>query len=273
MPEQKPIIRFENVTKTYLENTPVLNKVNLVIYPGEFLSLVGASGVGKSTLLKLIYVKYTIGGTTYTLCANGKSPTGGNCTATTGMPVNSAQTMVLVGSKPTVTVATPTNVTISTGTYSEAIDVTIAADNAGPITVISFPVTVSLTGAGSSGTLTVATGSGNPFIVKDKNGNTISTVTGNFTSGSAGTATVTLNSTTGYLIPAGSSETFKVFVPIATITSGGSATWYNRITTNLAATAAFSWLDTAGNATNPTGANVTGNILNYPSTTAVTVQQ
>lgn len=57
MPEQKPIIRFENVTKTYLENTPVLNKVNLVIYPGEFLSLVGASGVGKSTLLKLIYAE------------------------------------------------------------------------------------------------------------------------------------------------------------------------------------------------------------------------
>jgi cell division transport system ATP-binding protein len=57
MAEQHPIIRFENVTKTYLGDVPVLEGVNLVIYPGEFLSLVGASGVGKSTLLKLIYAE------------------------------------------------------------------------------------------------------------------------------------------------------------------------------------------------------------------------
>lgn len=57
MAEQHSIIRFENVTKTYLGDVPVLKNVNLVIYPGEFLSLVGASGVGKSTLLKLIYAE------------------------------------------------------------------------------------------------------------------------------------------------------------------------------------------------------------------------
>ncbi len=57
MPDQKPIIRFENVTKTYGSDISVLKGINLVIYPGEFLSLVGASGVGKSTLLKLIYAE------------------------------------------------------------------------------------------------------------------------------------------------------------------------------------------------------------------------
>lgn len=57
MPDQKPIIRFENVTKTYQGDMSVLTGINLVIYPGEFLSLVGASGVGKSTLLKLIYAE------------------------------------------------------------------------------------------------------------------------------------------------------------------------------------------------------------------------
>lgn len=58
MPEKKrSIIRFENVSKTYQGDITVLQNINLVIYPGEFVSLVGASGVGKSTLLKLIYAE------------------------------------------------------------------------------------------------------------------------------------------------------------------------------------------------------------------------
>jgi len=57
MAEQKPIIRFENVSKSYPGNVTVLKGVNLTIYPGEFLSLVGPSGAGKSTLLKLIYAE------------------------------------------------------------------------------------------------------------------------------------------------------------------------------------------------------------------------
>ncbi|MBP9728143.1 MAG: cell division ATP-binding protein FtsE [Candidatus Moranbacteria bacterium] len=51
------MIRFENVSKTYPGEVTVLQGVNLVIYPGEFLSLVGPSGAGKSTLLKLIYAE------------------------------------------------------------------------------------------------------------------------------------------------------------------------------------------------------------------------
>jgi cell division transport system ATP-binding protein len=50
-----PIIRFDNVSKSYSDRDPVLENINLAILPGEFISLVGASGAGKSTLLKLIY--------------------------------------------------------------------------------------------------------------------------------------------------------------------------------------------------------------------------
>ncbi len=57
MDEHQPIIRFENVSKTYPGEVNVLKGVNLTIFPGEFLSLVGPSGAGKSTLLKLIYAE------------------------------------------------------------------------------------------------------------------------------------------------------------------------------------------------------------------------
>lgn len=57
MPETKPIILFENVAKTFPPDHAVLEDINLIIQPGEFLSIVGASGAGKSTLLKLIYAE------------------------------------------------------------------------------------------------------------------------------------------------------------------------------------------------------------------------
>jgi cell division transport system ATP-binding protein len=44
------MIVFENVTKKY-GKTPVLDKVNLAIENGEFVSLIGPSGAGKSTFV------------------------------------------------------------------------------------------------------------------------------------------------------------------------------------------------------------------------------
>jgi cell division transport system ATP-binding protein len=48
------MIRFEHVSVAF-ESQQILNDVNIEIGDGEFVSLIGESGVGKTTLLRLIY--------------------------------------------------------------------------------------------------------------------------------------------------------------------------------------------------------------------------
>ncbi|KKR91694.1 MAG: Cell division ATP-binding protein FtsE [Parcubacteria group bacterium GW2011_GWC2_42_12] len=48
------MIKLENVTKIYPPDVKALYKVNLHIKPGEFVSIVGQSGTGKTTLVKIL---------------------------------------------------------------------------------------------------------------------------------------------------------------------------------------------------------------------------
>lgn len=48
------MIKFKNVTKFYDDETIGVKNISLNIQPGEFVSIVGQSGTGKTTLAKLI---------------------------------------------------------------------------------------------------------------------------------------------------------------------------------------------------------------------------
>ncbi|MBP9763587.1 MAG: cell division ATP-binding protein FtsE [Candidatus Pacebacteria bacterium] len=53
------MIYFDNVTKIYPDDTIALENVDLRIEPGEFVSIVGHSGAGKTTLIKLLLAEET----------------------------------------------------------------------------------------------------------------------------------------------------------------------------------------------------------------------
>jgi cell division transport system ATP-binding protein len=48
------MIKFINVTKYYSKDVKALKNINLHIKPGEFVSIVGQSGTGKTTLVKTL---------------------------------------------------------------------------------------------------------------------------------------------------------------------------------------------------------------------------
>lgn len=48
------MIHFDNVSKIYLGDQVALKDVDIKIEPGEFVSIVGHSGAGKTTMLKMI---------------------------------------------------------------------------------------------------------------------------------------------------------------------------------------------------------------------------
>lgn len=78
MEEKKVTLKLDNVSKSFakIENdevTHALNEVDLTLHSGEFVSLVGSSGCGKSTILRLI--AGLIVPTTGTVSVDGKPVT------------------------------------------------------------------------------------------------------------------------------------------------------------------------------------------------------
>lgn len=53
------MIHFDGVTKIYSDNTKALEDIDLKIKPNEFVSIVGHSGAGKTTLIKLLLAEET----------------------------------------------------------------------------------------------------------------------------------------------------------------------------------------------------------------------
>ncbi len=51
------MITFDKVTKVYADNSVALEDININIQPKEFVSIVGHSGAGKTTLIKMILVE------------------------------------------------------------------------------------------------------------------------------------------------------------------------------------------------------------------------
>ncbi len=49
-----PILKCDQVTAGYLPSAPILNKVNIILNPGDRIALLGPNGEGKSTLIKTL---------------------------------------------------------------------------------------------------------------------------------------------------------------------------------------------------------------------------
>lgn len=50
------IVKFDNVGLRYGTDPEVLSNLSFTLYPGSFYFLTGASGAGKTSLLKLLYL-------------------------------------------------------------------------------------------------------------------------------------------------------------------------------------------------------------------------
>ena len=53
------MIKLEHVSKTYEAGVQAITDVNLHIRPGEFVFIIGATGSGKSTIIKLLQKEFT----------------------------------------------------------------------------------------------------------------------------------------------------------------------------------------------------------------------
>lgn len=263
-------VKVGSITAPVVSNIAYLTGLNIAVPNGgggtnvnayASYAPVGATGLTSGTLsnLRVCYIRYTVGGTTTT---SGSTDCGGAGTGILGTAVSSAQTMNLVASKPTITLAASGS-TLITGTV-EVADITVTANAKGDITLTDLPLV--FTRSGTDVVLTADADSGsdgtvNDIVVKDSSNNTVSTTNTALSSTTAG-GTTTITFGTGYVIPAGTSETFKILLSFATVSNTNGA-HTDSMSTTLGAAASLSWKDTAGNGSAVTSDNTTY-FYNYP---------
>ena len=68
LPEQEPMVRFDQVSFAYNAGEPVLDGISFTARHGEKVALVGESGGGKSTLVNLLMGLYPINEGTLSVC-------------------------------------------------------------------------------------------------------------------------------------------------------------------------------------------------------------
>lgn len=52
--KESPIIEFRNISFSYTPHTPIIKNIQITLYPGETIALVGPSGQGKTTIIRLL---------------------------------------------------------------------------------------------------------------------------------------------------------------------------------------------------------------------------
>ncbi|WP_152629328.1 ATP-binding cassette domain-containing protein, partial [Lacticaseibacillus paracasei] len=54
MPEEQPMVLFKDVEKVYRGGNVAVEHINLEIHKGDFVCLIGTSGSGKTTTMRMI---------------------------------------------------------------------------------------------------------------------------------------------------------------------------------------------------------------------------
>ncbi len=186
-----------------------------------------------------------------------KSISGSVTTVNSTLNVGSGSTITLVSSKPTISIATPSNVTLTAGLV-EVADVTVSADSNGSIGLAQLPIKIS-TGNIALGSTQLVVKVGGVQLSTNVLSAASSTLSSTSSNASGNITFNTDNNGQGYIISAGQSVTFQVF---ATLTGGGASGTTDSTVTSIGTNTSFKWIDINGNATHQLDGSA---IYNYPT--------
>jgi len=178
--------------------------------------------------------------------------TSGSGSVITSSTFASSSAMILVASKPVVTMAAGNADSLVLGAESKVGEFTVAADANGKISVASTSLSLSVVGVTGPQITGVRIADGNSTIASS-----------NGTTGATASTTPTIVFTTPYEISAGTSKTFSVY---ATVNGVPQASFTPYVTSSFTSGATFVWKDVIGGNTLQTGAA----IYNFPTSSFTT---